>query len=452
MRLYFALLFALSIPVSGFAVDFSFYDITDNVKIGNVNNFPMVEVKCLLVNNEATTEEFWIHKDESLPHEWIWTAPLCINEVCFSPYLYDTTTVLLPGEADTLKIWFNGLSGFEGSGQVILSVYPIGVPGETVAETLVGISDGIDVLVVDGNGHSSYYIEALPGGTVQGTWPRSVQAPTASNLMTFEKVIWGDDALTNGDALVLKTFLDNDSKLLLSGQDIAWSVCDMGSPEYSLAACDLITNYLGADYQAGASGSMNVVGDTPDPIGGGLTFAVDGGAGNQTDPDGISANGNGNVAFEYDGTAYTAGVHANDGDMRAVFLSFGLEGIDHFSKRSTIMERTFDYFEFDGIVGVESGDGAAPARAVLGPNRPNPFNPTTSFTLNVVRPVHATVEIFDVIGRVVRTLHDGTANAGETVLVWDGADDGGAPVPSGVYFAEAAAGGKRETRKLTLIR
>ena len=146
MRLYFALLLALSIPASGFAVDFSFYDITDNVQIGNVNNFPMVELKCLLVNNEATTEEFWIHKDESLPHEWIWSAPLCINEVCFSPYLYDTTTVLLPGEADTLKIWFNGLSGYEGSGQVILSVYPIGVPGETVAETLVGISDGIDVI------------------------------------------------------------------------------------------------------------------------------------------------------------------------------------------------------------------------------------------------------------------------------------------------------------------
>ncbi len=79
---------------------------------------------------------------------------------------------------------------------------------------------------------------------------------------------------------------------------------------------------------------------------------------------------------------------------------------------------------------------------------PNPFNPTTQIRFDVPEPAEVNLTIFNVLGQPVRTLLKGTVAAGRHAVLWDGADDRGAPVASGVYIcrleAQAASGARHQ--------
>jgi len=94
----------------------------------------------------------------------------------------------------------------------------------------------------------------------------------------------------------------------------------------------------------------------------------------------------------------------------------------------------------------------APAALTLAPAAPNPFNPHTSlrFTLPESGPVRLTVH--DAAGRLVASLVNASLAAGEHAVSWDGTDDGGAAVASGVYFARLHFGSETTGRKLVLQR
>jgi len=87
---------------------------------------------------------------------------------------------------------------------------------------------------------------------------------------------------------------------------------------------------------------------------------------------------------------------------------------------------------------------------------PNPFNPATeiAYSLEPAPPgeARATLRVFSVDGRLVRTLVDRVQDPGPHSATWYGRDDGGQPVASGIYFAELEYGGDREVRKLTLLK
>lgn len=83
---------------------------------------------------------------------------------------------------------------------------------------------------------------------------------------------------------------------------------------------------------------------------------------------------------------------------------------------------------------------------------PNPFNPLTTlrFDLPVGGRVH--LEVYDVAGRLVRTLLDADLPAGNHQAVWDGKDASGRGMPSGSYFARLSAGRRVETVSIGLVR
>lgn len=106
------------------------------------------------------------------------------------------------------------------------------------------------------------------------------------------------------------------------------------------------------------------------------------------------------------------------------------------------------------------GHGANPAAVSSVPDArifsvaayPNPFNPSTRIAFNPPQAGWMRLKVFDLRGKLVRTLWDEQRPAGPGRIVWDGRDDGGARVSSGVYFYEMRSGDAVRTGKLALVK
>lgn len=111
---------------------------------------------------------------------------------------------------------------------------------------------------------------------------------------------------------------------------------------------------------------------------------------------------------------------------------------------------------FDGPDLTSVPEPTPPAMMTLAPNFPNPFNPVTTVRLYLPGDPGATValqmKIYDIQGRLVRTLHDGPATAGWTDWTWNGLDDSGRRLSSGTYLLRARGGEEVQTRKMTLVK
>lgn len=95
---------------------------------------------------------------------------------------------------------------------------------------------------------------------------------------------------------------------------------------------------------------------------------------------------------------------------------------------------------------------AATSRALLRQNFPNPFNPSTriDFSLQNTGPVE--IAVFDVGGRRIAILHEGTLEAGEHHVVWDGRCDNGRPAAAGHYRYVLKTASSRIARSMVLVK
>jgi hypothetical protein len=91
--------------------------------------------------------------------------------------------------------------------------------------------------------------------------------------------------------------------------------------------------------------------------------------------------------------------------------------------------------------GTESGPSEIPDVFALDQNYPNPFNPTTTVKYDLPEEATVTLKIYNVLGQEVLTLVSGTQAAGRYQAVWDGRNNFGTPVSSGVYFYRIEATG-----------
>jgi hypothetical protein len=111
------------------------------------------------------------------------------------------------------------------------------------------------------------------------------------------------------------------------------------------------------------------------------------------------------------------------------------------------------YFEYELPVGVADSGPAAGRTLRLEQNVPNPFNPVTTISYTIGAGVsEAELGVYNVAGRLVRTLDSGVSKQGKHTAVWDGRDDGGERVASGIYFVTLTAGNERQTRKVVLLK
>lgn len=106
-------------------------------------------------------------------------------------------------------------------------------------------------------------------------------------------------------------------------------------------------------------------------------------------------------------------------------------------------------------VGDDAGGDAVPTEYVLDQNFPNPFNAGTTIPVSIAGDGsrQMRLEIIDLLGRRIRTLHDGVSEPGNHAIFWDGRNDSGDPVASGVYFARLLVGGEaQQVRSMVLIK
>lgn len=101
--------------------------------------------------------------------------------------------------------------------------------------------------------------------------------------------------------------------------------------------------------------------------------------------------------------------------------------------------------------GVDDFSTNKPVHFNLLQNYPNPFNPSTVIGYELSHPSAIRIDIYNVLGRKVKTLVDGFQSMGQGRVVWDTTDDGGQGVPAGVYIYSLKAEGVRINRKMLLI-
>ena len=158
------------------------------------------------------------------------------------------------------------------------------------------------------------------------------------------------------------------------------------------------------------------------------------------------SGGGGYISQDDQVLSFGLGASAGPDTFDIVWPSGGFQRVTGLPRNST--QTITEASSFSGVEpGVEP-----PPEARLRQNRPNPFNPTTriGFELGATGPVR--LDIFDLQGRLVRTLVDARLPAGAHEVAWDGERGDGGPAASGVYLYRLTVPGAVHSRKMILQR
>jgi hypothetical protein len=179
-----------------------------------------------------------------------------------------------------------------------------------------------------------------------------------------------------------------------------------------------------------------------------------------------------NITCTVDGDEFTSVVVTNGTHSRASFSAPGPYGSgDHAiivtdppcgtshvvtCAGSELADAAWEEFnalwEGTGLQHAGAKPAAGPGQTALLGNYPNPFNPVTTIRYELSEEAHVTLRVYDMLGQLVRTLVDEQQSAGYRQVVWDGTNDAGQKVASGVYVYRMTDGKFNETRWMLLLK
>lgn len=273
---------------------------------------------------------------------------------CGSPYVTVTQPTASYGSMDAGETKWGASSysfvadEFAPAGVVAEFILAITSDGRYAnADTFEVVLGPTPIILVDddaGEGTEAYFKSALGNnGYIYQNWDEQTQGPIGlSELERYTVVVWdcgwggkpGDD-----NRPVLSSFLDNGGRMLISGEDIGWSLVDAGTS----SSQQWYEDYLHADYMLDDSGYRDVTGVPGDPIGGGLSFTLNGvdSAMNQEYPSEIDPRSGATGVFQY-GAGLEGAIRYSTGH-REVYFAFGFEGITGSAMRDTVMRRSVEW-------------------------------------------------------------------------------------------------------------
>jgi hypothetical protein len=190
-------------------------------------------------------------------------------------------------------------------------------------------------------------------------------------------------------------------------------------------------------------------------------FSVYGGCPSFNSFDMLEAVGSGRYALNYpdfEGIPCRAAIaswrqNAGAYDVKTMWFGFSMQyvrddGQDNEIDRLHIVEDVLNWMDYP----VQISEAKVPGVYALDQNFPNPFNPTTSIRFAMKERALVTIKIYNVAGQRVRTLIDGVKGAGSYSITWDGKNNLGADVGSGIYFYKMETKGFTQTKKMVLLR
>lgn len=163
----------------------------------------------------------------------------------------------------------------------------------------------------------------------------------------------------------------------------------------------------------------------------------------------VTASDNVLVSYE-NGILIPFGTNPNETVYDMLEYGKGLFITGNFTSAGGKPSKNFGWWTDTYVVGVE--EGPTPTLPLLSVNRPNPFQASTRFSMNLEAAGRVKLVVFDLAGRRVRTLMDRRVPAGRQEAVWDGRDDTGRRVASGIYLVKMGIASRSQVRKVTLIR
>lgn len=110
------------------------------------------------------------------------------------------------------------------------------------------------------------------------------------------------------------------------------------------------------------------------------------------------------------------------------------------------------YLRYADATGIGDAPEVLPTEIALKQNYPNPFNPETNIEFQLPTATNVTLEVFNLLGQKVTTLVSGYRDAGYHTVRWNGTNDSGELVPSGVYFYRMTADDFVKTNKMIMLR
>ena len=129
--------------------------------------------------------------------------------------------------------------------------------------------------------------------------------------------------------------------------------------------------------------------------------------------------------------------------------------VSEISENMTVLTNDPDMSEFQILISVQpssNGNLVNPVVTALKGNYPNPFNPETTIRFSLKESGNVKLNIFNIKGQLVKTLVNSPLNAGSHQIVWNGKDNSGATVSSGLYLYRMEAGSYRSTQKMMLMK
>ncbi|MCX6831936.1 MAG: T9SS type A sorting domain-containing protein [candidate division Zixibacteria bacterium] len=103
-------------------------------------------------------------------------------------------------------------------------------------------------------------------------------------------------------------------------------------------------------------------------------------------------------------------------------------------------------------MGEGQSEVSLPVGFTLNQNYPNPFNPSTVITYSLTTSADVELIVVNVLGQQIRTLVNQYQSSGDHSVVWDGRDQGGNQVASGIYFYRMTSAGAVDTKKMLLMK